>query len=78
MTDRPTEEAQRFFSKAQHWFNTGKAAGFKDQPQIGNIIAGLSEMTVGLDQLARGLRATYVLLEQVNRKLDQQGPARKF
>jgi hypothetical protein len=35
---------------------------------LGGGIAGLGQ---GLEEMATGLRATYILLEQVNKKLDQ-------
>jgi hypothetical protein len=70
VSDHPTDEAIRFFYNAQKWFNNSKGLGFKDNPHIGNIIAGLAEMATAHQQMATGLRATYLLLEEVNRKLD--------
>jgi hypothetical protein len=67
MAERPTQEAQYAFNKAimQLHANDPNDAGLK------LAVASLAE---GLGHLAVGLRATYVVLEDVKRLLAAPGP----
>jgi hypothetical protein len=68
---KPTEEAERLFYQAQGATSRG-IVSIQNDPAALNILAALSNISQGLANLAVGVRATYILLEQVNRKLDQQ------
>jgi hypothetical protein len=39
-----------------------------------NLAVAVAHMSKGLSELATGLRATYLLLEEVKTRLDRQGP----
>jgi hypothetical protein len=74
MPERPTQEAQWKFNQAIMQIDTGGGS-----TQVTGIALGLQSIAEGLGQLAIGLRATYVLLEDVQRLLhsaQQQGPIR--
>ena len=68
---RPTEDAERYFYQAQGAFTRGILNAQNDLTAT-DTFAGLSNMAQGLANLAVGLRATYILLEEVNRKLGQR------
>jgi len=73
---KPTNEAQARFSTASQ--NAEKAANFmrtqeiltkidrSGDVQLANAVASMAS---GLSHLSTGLRATYLLLEEINRKL---------
>ena len=67
----PTEVAEMKFRNAQGSFTRGILNAGKDN-NAADTFAGLSYICEGLGSLAVGVRATYMLLEEVNRKLDQQ------
>jgi hypothetical protein len=69
---RPTELAEYSFRNAQGSFTRG-ILNTKNDLTAGDTFAGLQYIAEGLGNLATGLRATYLLLEEVNRKLDQRG-----
>ena len=74
MADRPTQEAQWKFNQAIMQIDMGRGS-----TPVTGIAIGLQSIAEGLGQLAVGLRATYVLLEDVQRLLlsaQQQGPIR--
>ncbi len=72
---KPTELAEYNFRNAQSSFTRGILNAGKDLTAA-DTFAGLQYVCEGLANLAVGVRATYLLLEEVNRKLDQQGIAR--
>jgi len=66
---RPTEAAIQLFSLS---LDFARMAG--DDPRgvefvLKDLAMSQREMAAGLKHLATGLRATYILLEEVNRKL---------
>jgi hypothetical protein len=77
---RPTEQAQKWFENAQTiaaraertlWktpmTSSSHQSGIYDQAMaLGNLAKGLGEIAVGL-------RATYILLEEVKNLLERQG-----
>jgi hypothetical protein len=73
----PTESAEVYFRAS---YNRANEAAFRipesDRDPIGlalyDTAATLSGISQGLGHLAVGLRATYMLLERVEKKLDQQ------
>ena len=72
--DKPTENAEYWFRQADHnssilMFPHRDLSDSDRDFYIGN---SLHDLAKGLGHLAVGLRATYILLDQVNRKLDQQ------
>ncbi len=69
---KPTETAEYNFKSAQSSFTRGILNAGSDLNAM-DTFAGLQHIADGLVNLAIGLRATYLLLEEVNRKLDQQG-----
>ncbi|RFB79711.1 hypothetical protein [Methylovirgula sp. 4M-Z18] len=68
---KPTEEAEYNFRNAQRSFTRGILNAGNDLNAT-DTFAGLQYIAEGLVNLATGLRATYLLLEEVNRKLDRQ------
>jgi hypothetical protein len=66
----PTNEAERFFTQAQNSFTRGLLAS-KDL-DVKDQLAGLSNIAQGLGNLAVGVRATYMLLEEVKALLQRQ------
>lgn len=78
-SDRPTDKAKAHFILAssksgQAHFALGRLpAGsnqFPDEQRAAWLLASaVSNIASGLEQLSSGLRATYMLLEEVNRKL---------
>ena len=70
---KPTEDAEIWF---RHADQTGALIMFPHDMSEANRNAYVGEclhdLGKGLGHLAVGLRATYMLLEEVNRKLDQQ------
>ncbi len=69
---KPTEEAERFFVKAFHTSLRGYLKNPETNPLSVNEakFASIGDIALGLQNLAVGLRATYILLDQVNRKLE--------
>ena len=71
----PTESAEAYFKKAYDL--ALKAAGHTRTVQdpigiaIYDIAASLSAVSKGLGDMAIGLRATYLVLERVEQKLDR-------
>ena len=69
---RPTQEAERYFIKAFHT----SLRGYLKNPESNALsineakFTSIGDIALGLQNLAVGLRATYILLDQVNRKLD--------
>jgi hypothetical protein len=74
----PTQNAEIQFSMARRLFRNGYINRGASQltPFELDTSLGLGSMTEGLGDLAIGLRATYILLSEVNRKLDQLTVAR--
>ncbi len=78
-SDRPTDNAKGKFILA--WSHAGEAnrllgrlppgSNQLDDKQRGAwlLASAVSDMAKGLEHLSSGLRATYLLLEEVNRKL---------
>ena len=66
---RPTDEAERYFYSAQGAFTRG-ILNTKNDLTATDTFAGLSNLAQGLAHLAVGLRATYMLLDEVNQKLN--------
>ncbi len=69
---KPTEMAEYNFKSAQSSFTRGVLNAGSNLTAM-DTFAGLQHIADGLVNLSIGLRATYMLLEEVNRKLDQQG-----
>lgn len=76
MSRKPTEQAEASFRYAERAsmaaLNGVKAKGDEMSVATYNIGTSLVHMARGMTNLAIGLRATYLLLEDVNRKLDAQ------
>ena len=65
---RPTEEAQAYFALAGRLFgHLVTSSG-----DMGKLGTGLANLTIGLEKLSVGLRATYIELEEVKRLLQQR------
>jgi hypothetical protein len=71
---RPTQSAEHGFSIAITNFSNARGALAKgDQAQgLGTIALALQQTTDGLRDLSVGVRATYILLEEVKQLLQQQ------
>jgi hypothetical protein len=72
----PTQNAEYYFKRA---YDSALAAAMhtrnvQDETGIAvyDIAASLSGLSKGLAEMAIGLRATYILLERTERKLDRQ------
>lgn len=78
-SDRPTDQAKGYFiiAKTQAWEASslfgrlGRGGTQLDDRQRGDwqLALAVKDIARGLELLSAGLRATYVLLEEVNRKL---------
>lgn len=78
-SDRPTDQAKGYFiiAKSQAWDASshlgrlGRGGTQLDDRQRGEWLLALSvkDIAKGLEHLSSGLRATYMLLEEVNKKL---------
>ena len=82
MSDRPTDKAREHFGRAMQRANEanrkfsilpmqGNKLRQADDHQLGEIAlsAAVEQLAWGFRDLSIGLRATYLLLEEVNRKL---------
>jgi hypothetical protein len=71
---RPTERANNEFAKAAvKAYHAHTITSSKEQVVAINQLSGSTmHMAKGLDELATGLRATYILLEDVRNQLRQQ------
>jgi hypothetical protein len=72
---RPTELAESYFRQAQGSLTRGMLSDKNDSTTTAEL-AGLVNLMEGLVHLSTGLRATYILLEEVKRLLEQQKFAR--
>lgn len=74
MTQKPTEFAEMYFRKAYDLAIAASNHTQKVQDETGiaiyDIAASLSAVSKGLGEMAVGLRATYMLIERVEQKLD--------
>lgn len=71
MADRPTDKAFYAFEFAKNSannFNRGKSVPADQQ----FMFIALAKMAEGLQHLSTGIRATYILLEEVKTQLDRQ------
>jgi hypothetical protein len=70
----PTESAESLFKVANENFFSAQAhlRGSKEREGLGAIALGLQQTAGGLRNLSVGVRATYILLEEVKRLLQQQ------
>jgi hypothetical protein len=66
MADKPTQKAEWAFNRAAGFF-----VGTPNDVKLVHLAIMLQEMSKGLSDLSVGLRATYSLLDEVNRKLDR-------
>jgi hypothetical protein len=71
----PTRLAESYFYQAQGAFTRGQLGATNDLT-AGDNFAGLNNIAQGLANLAVGVRATYILLEEVKRLLERQGMTR--
>jgi len=67
---KPTELAEDYFRRAQGACTRGILNAQKDLNAT-DTFAALSNMCEGLANLAVGVRATYLLVEEVQRKLNR-------
>jgi hypothetical protein len=67
---RPTETAQSDFGYAFDHFKTVAQLSKIDSPEHG-LAMGLTEMCTGLQELSSGVRATYMVLEEIRRMLQR-------
>ena len=66
---RPTDSAIALFSVSLDYARMAYEDPRGLDNQIKDLAMSQREMAAGLKHLATGLRATYILLEEVNRKL---------
>jgi len=73
---RPTEKATNNFGrvKSHSRLAHSESTSLKGQEQMyrSNIAVALYELGDGLENLTTGIRATYILLEEVKRMLEQR------
>jgi hypothetical protein len=67
----PTELAESYFRQAQGSLTRGMLSEKNDSITTAEL-AGLVNLAEGLVHLSTGVRATYILLEDVKRLLEQQ------
>lgn len=69
--NRPTVVAEEHFWDASRWFLNGSArsSGYTANTAEFATLSGLRSLSEGLINLAVGVRATYALLEDVQRQL---------
>lgn len=69
---RPTEEAESYFAMGKTRFQTAVSMTAKGGDSVEyNLAMGYLDMCTGLSKLNVGLRATYVLLEEVKTMLQR-------
>lgn len=71
----PTDMAKMLFSNSGRWTQTVVEANTGSE-DIKNIAAAIRDMAGGLENMAIGLRATYMLLEKIERSLAAQNRGR--
>jgi hypothetical protein len=73
--EKPTQIAEEKFRRAQS--SITQAVLLTNDPGVTYQLAGLSHLSEGLLNLSIGVRATYILLEQVKGMLERQGQVRR-
>jgi hypothetical protein len=68
--NRPTDEAKQFFDIAIQVITQARHEGNSDAT-INKMAWGMRSWLMGEMHLATGLRATYILLETIDKKLDR-------
>ena len=69
---RPTEKADEYYNTAIQVISNARHAHFNTTNDLINQLAwGQRSALMGDQQLATALRATYILLEKVNQRLDR-------
>jgi hypothetical protein len=68
---KPTEKAEFSFMTASRWF-ASIVAEKNTGVQLSLLAQGLGVLTTGLIHMSTGLRATYMLLEEVKAAADRQ------
>jgi hypothetical protein len=68
----PTESAERWFRSVFNHGATLTRTDLTDEVRNNYIANCFADLGSGLGDMAIALRATYVLLQQVEKKLDQQ------
>ena len=70
---RPTQKAWQSFFRAEDLAGAAARANPEKDGSVKNIIyymaLSLANIAIGLKELSVGLRATYILLDKVNKKL---------
>lgn len=73
---KPTDEARSRFGMAQSQAKLAHQISMKEKGDTGmyksHIAVSLYEVTTGLNAMATGLRATYILLEEIKRLLERR------
>ncbi len=69
MSDRPTEKASYSFEFAKNTANNLHGNASSEQKVLLSILAKLAE---GLQHMSKGMRATYILLEEVKELVQRQ------
>jgi hypothetical protein len=73
---RPTEEAGVFFGQATSSAFSAGAFADKNDRAMQYEAKALNQIANGLEALSRGMRATYILLEEVKKLLERQNNQR--
>lgn len=69
---RPTDKAKEYYDIAIQVITSARHGNFKSTDElIGQIAWGQRSWLMGEQELATALRATYLLLEKVDQKLDR-------
>ncbi len=72
----PTKAAEDAFNFAKQSF--GKLQHSDDKGlQTMNMSRGLLNLAAGLENLSKGVRATYMLLEEIQKEMQQQNQGRR-
>ncbi len=72
-TARPTERAKMMFDAAKVTSNMARQFADGSEDMYKTMVAdALNGIAQGLCEMATGMRATYMLLEKINNKLDRR------
>jgi hypothetical protein len=71
-TLKPTDYAKVHLQSAKH-FATRVLSAKTDQEYRAAVGASVDVFAFALEEMATAMRATYILLEQINQKLDKLG-----
>ena len=74
---RPTQDAEAFYNTATQYASLAEQAAYGTTDKTGGLLAmAVNHLAKGLQRTNTGLRATYMLLEEIKNSLQRQGVSR--